>query len=314
MQIQDAVVEFLEYLRFELNRSELTCKGYRADLQIFAGFLEGQGLGQGELASLTGELLGEYLRYLTRVRGNKANTLRRRITTLQSFCRFLVDSAYLEHSPAENLPRIRRPQQQPRYLQRQEVEQLFAVVDGGQSPSSLRDQAILYFIYYSGVRVAELVSLRRENVDLQKDSVKIHQGKGNRFRQVPLHGRLKAQLQKYLDGAPELAAGALFCNRQGDPLSADYVHHMIADYAAKAGLHKNVTPHMLRHSFATHLYREDVDIQTLGKLLGHEGIRTTSVYIHTDLKHLRAGVERLPTSRKLAAILFGDGKPGQPES
>ena len=304
MQIKEAVDQFLEYLRVELNRSAFTCKGYRADLNIFTGFLDSKGLAHGELDTLTPELLSQYLRHLTRDRGNQANTLRRRVTALKSFCSFLVDSDYLKRSPAENLPHPKKPQKHPRHLQREEIDRLFAAVGNNSSPAGLRDKTALLFLYYTGVRVTELVNIRREDVDLEKDVVKIHKGKGSRFRQVPLHGRLKTQLQKFLEEAPELVGSYLFNNRHGEPISPDYVHHMIVDYAAKAGINKKVTPHMLRHSFATHLYREDVDINTLGKLLGHAGIRTTSVYTHTDLRHLRDGVERLNTSSQLEAILF----------
>ena len=307
MHIKEAVDHFLKYLHVELNRSAFTCKGYRADLNIFTGFLDSKGLAHGELETLTPDLLSQYLRHLTRDRGNQANTLRRRVTALKSFCRFLVDSDYLKRSPAESLPHPKKPQKHPRHLQREDIDKLFAAAGKNESAAGLRDKTALLFFYYTGVRVTELVNIRKADLDLEKDVVKIHKGKGSRFRQVPLHSRLKKQLQKYLIDLPEIlepADGYLFCNKQGGQISADYVHHMIVDYAAKAGIKQKVTPHMLRHSFATHLYREDVDINTLGKLLGHAGIRTTSIYTHTDLKHLREGVERLNTPVKLEAILF----------
>jgi len=302
--IQKLIDEFMDYLMVELNRSPVTCRGYRVDLGIFTTFIEAQGLGCAAPEDLTPELLGQYLRYLTRDRGNQANTLRRRVTALKSFFNFLVDSEYLEKNPAENLPSPKRPQKHPRHLQREEIEKLFSIAGKTDTAAGLRDKTALMFIYYTGVRVSELVHIHRDDLDLEKGFVKIVKGKGGRFRQVPLHARLTEQVQQYLAGAPELAQGHLFCNRQGRQISADYIHHILAECAVKAGLEKKVTPHMLRHSFATHLYREEVDINTLGKLLGHAGIRTTSIYTHTDLKHLREGVERLNISSKLETLLF----------
>jgi site-specific recombinase XerD len=161
-------------------------------------------------------------------------------------------------------------------------------------------------MYYSGVRVSELVNVRRQDLDFAGAFIRITRGKGGRFRKIPLHDRLRSQLQKYLESSLETAdpGACLFGNKQGLPLSTDYVHHMLGIYARQAGIEKNVTPHMLRHSFATHLYREEVDLSTLGKLLGHAGIRTTAVYTHTDLKHLRAAVNLLPVPQQLEKGLF----------
>lgn len=307
MLLQAAIGEFLTYLGVELNRSRATCDGYQKDLRIFTRFLQTTIKGEATPETLTPTLLGEYLQHLTRDRNNQANTVRRRLTALKSFCTFLVENAYLKHNPAASLPRPRMPQRQPRHLQQAEVERLFAGAGVVAGAAGLRDKTMLMFMYYSGVRVSELVNVRREDLDFSGAFIKITKGKGGRFRKVPLHDRLRSQLQQYLeypDSIPGPAGPYLFCNRQGMPLSTDYVHHMLGGYARSAGINKNVTPHMLRHSFATHLYREEVDLSTLGKLLGHAGIRTTAVYTHTDLKHLRAAVELLPVSRQLEKELW----------
>jgi len=305
--LTEAIDEFLAYLLVELNRSQYTCSGYQKDLHIFTDFLQKEGRGDITLQEVTPDLLSQYLRHLTRDRGNQANTVRRRVTALKSFCSFLVDSDYLDYNPAVSLPRPRIPQKLPRHLQRTEVDRLFEAVPENESPAKLRDKTLLLFLYYSGVRVGELVNIRREDLDFTGGFIRIIKGKGSRFRKVPLHDRLKSQLEKYLARAADLAGDYLFCNKQGFPVSTDYVHYMIGEYALKAGLKNKVTPHMLRHSFATHLYREEVDINTLGKLLGHAGIRTTAVYTHADLKHLRDGVNKLNTSAKLEAQLFPNG-------
>lgn len=305
MLLEEAIAAFLDYLDIELSRSFATLQGYRKDLKIFTDFLKSTGRGNIPLEELTPELFGAYLRYLTKERGNGANTVRRRVTALKSFCSFLVDNGYLQRNPAEKLPRPRSPQKYPRYLQKEEVEKLWAAVEEKDSPARRRDKTALMLLYYTGVRVGELVNLRRRDLDLEAGFITVARSKGGRFRRLPLHHRLKSQLEKYLHSAAEPLSEYLFCNRLGQPLSTDYLHHIIGEYAKKAALGKKVTPHMLRHSFATHLYREEVDIAALGKLLGHAGLRTTAIYTHTDLKHLREAINRLNTPHRLEELLFG---------
>ena len=304
MLLKEAVVEFLQYLIVELNRSQNTRNGYAKDLNVFMKFLGSSNREGITLPELTPDILSEYLRHLTRDRQSKANTVRRHVTAVRSFCSFLIDSDYLEQNPAATLPRPRMPQKQPRHLQRPEVDRLLAAVNENESPAKMRDKTALMFLYYSGVRVTELVNLRQADLDLNSGFIRIIKGKGSRFRKVPLHSRLKEQLDIYVRAAPELVNGYLFCNRKGHPITSDYVHHIIVEYALKAGINKKVTPHMLRHSFATHLYTEDVEINTLGKLLGHAGIRTTAIYTHADLRQLRAAVNKLNTSEKLERQLL----------
>ena len=304
MLIKEAVHEFLEYLTIELNRSQNTRNGYAKDLNVFMTFLNSSKREGLTVQDVTPEILSEYLRHLTRDRQSKANTVRRHVTAIKSLCAFLLDSDYLAQNPAAGLHRPRMPQKQPRHLQRPEVDRLFAAVSEKESSAKFRDKTALMFMYYSGVRVTELVNMRQEDIDFAGGFIRVIKGKGSRFRKVPLHSRLKEQLEKYCSEAPELVNEYLFCNKQGRQISSDYIHHMIGEYALKAGINKRVTPHMLRHSFATHLYTEDVDIKTLGKLLGHAGIRTTAVYTHADLKHLRAAVNKLNTSSKLETQLL----------
>ncbi len=309
MLLKEAIAEFLDYLLVELNRSPYTCRGYQKDLNVFTRFLQGQGLENIAIEELSAEMLSGYLRYLTGERESRNNTVRRHVTALKSLCSFLIDSEYLRQNPAANLPRPRIPQKLPRHLQREEVERLFAAIPEDESPAKLRDKTMLFFLYYSGVRVGELVSVRTRDVDFDDGFIRVMKGKGSRFRKIPLHDRLREQLEKYRAGAAGLIGEYLFCNRWGGQITADYVHFMMGEYAPRAGLKSVVTPHMLRHSFATHLYRENVDIKTLGKLLGHVEIRTTAIYTHAELKHLREGVNKLEFSAGLEAQLF----PGEDE-
>ena len=298
MLIKQAVQEFLEYLTVELNRSDFTRKGYEKDLNVFMKFLDSREMGELHLQQLNSELISKYILYLTKERESKSNTVRRHIISIKSFCNFLVDSEYLEVNPAEEVSWPRRPQKLPKYLQEDEVDKLFQAVPEDTS-YSLRDKTILMCLYYTGVRVRELVNIKTSEVDLENEFIKISRGKGDRFRKVPMHCRLKEQLMRYFKQAPSLSGEYLFYSKFGDPISTDYVHQFTVEYARRAGLNKTVTPHVLRHSFATHLYRDNIGLPTLGKLLGHEHITSTAIYLHTDLEHMREAVERLNVSGRL---------------
>jgi len=301
--LKDAIEEFLEYLVVELNRSEVTQKGYKKDLKSFANYLESQGMSNITVDELTAEIISGYILLLNKEKKCQPNTLRRHITAIKSFCNFLVSSDYLEHSPAEYQKWPRKPQKLPRHLQKDEVDKLIETIPEKGSPSMLRDKTALMLLYYTGVRVSELVNIHTSDIDLDLGFIGILKGKGNSSRKVPIHQKLSAQLDRYYREAPEMSNGYLFCNKQGEPITADYVHYMIEEYAKKAGMNKSVSPHMFRHSFATHLYREDTKLPVLGKLLGHNLITSTAGYVHTDLKHLREGVEKLEVSEALEKIL-----------
>lgn len=299
MQLKQTLEEFQGYLKAELNRPVATIEGYTKDLRIFLKYLDGNGQGDIPVEKITSGHLSDYLRYLTKEKNLRPNTVKRRLIALKSFFNFLVESEYLEQNPAADLPRPRLPQKHPRYLCKEEVEKMLATFPDDQSPSALRDKTALMCLYYTGVRAKELVGLKKEDIDFKEKMVAVKKGKGGRFRRVPLHPLLESQLKKYLAEAPGLVNGYLFCNRQGLPISTDYVHHFVEECARTAGLKKKVTPHMLRHTFATHLYRQGVNIFTLAKLLGHAELRSTSIYTHTDLEHLRQAVEKLPVFWRL---------------
>ena len=299
MQLKQALEEFQGYLKAELNRPAATIHGYTKDLRIFLKYLEKNGQGDIPVEKISSRHLSDYLRHLTKEKSLRPNTVKRRLIALRSLFNFLVESEYLKENPAADLPRPRLPQRHPRYLSKEEVEKMLATFSELSSPSALRDKTILMCLYYTGLRAKELVSLKIEDIDFQEKMIAVKNGKGGRFRRVPLHPLLESRLQQYLAEAPAVANGYLFCNRQGLPLSTDYVHHFVKECARKAGLKKKVTPHMLRHTFATHLYRRGVDVFTLAKLLGHVELRSTSIYTHTDLEHLRQAVEKLPVPLRL---------------
>jgi len=281
--LNDVVNEFLAYLVVELNRSEITQKGYQKDLKSMVAFLEGNNLKDITLDRLNHDLFSDYLRHLVKGRGCQPATVRRHVTALKSFCNFLVDNEYMDKNLAADLSWPRRSQKKPRFLHQEEVGKLFDAVPQNGSPSIIRDKTILLFLYYTGVRASELVNVLTANVDLGSGFARIIKGKGGRYRKVPLHKKLKEQLCHYLEHAPELAGAYLFCNKEGNPVSADYVHHIVVLYARKAGLIKAVTPHTMRHY--GECFKMVSGDRNPAKLLTHPSIR--SPFDHCLLRELR---------------------------
>ena len=291
----ELIEEFLTALRVELNRSENTIKGYRKDLMVFKDFVLQEKKESVPLTELTANLLGAYIQYLARERLYQARTIRRHVAALKSFFGYLEDAEYIETNPASDLVNPRCPDTEPNYLYRSEVMRLFAAIPVN-TKTALRDRSILMTLFYTGVRVAELVNLRREDICFAEKYVVVRKGKGAKYRRVPLHPKLEKQLWLYLEQW-ELEAGGLSFYQRRRRQAEHRIHK--ADYRSVrpgSGDKKKVTPHVLRHTYATLLYRSGVvDIMTLSRLLGHSGLRNTTVYIHSDIEHLRTALEKLPS-------------------
>lgn len=285
-----AVDAFLDYLGAELGLSERTRAAYRADLTEFARFAAGQGLSEPRAVPRTAVTL--YLFWLRR-KGRSPATVARRLAALRSFYRFLLRERWVGSDPTEDVASPKRAERLPRVLSVEEAGRLLAQPDV-RTPEGLRDRAVLELLYGSGLRVSELVGLDVGDVDLEAELVRVV-GKGNRERVVPLGSHAVRALQAYLQlGRPRLArsAGALFVSRSGKRLSRQWVWALLGRYARAAGISRRVTPHVLRHSFATHLLEGGADLRSVQELLGHANISTTQVYTHLSRPHLRGVFDR----------------------
>jgi len=285
-----AVDAFLDYVGAELGLSERTRAAYRADLAEFARFAAGQGCGEPGAVHRTTVTL--YLFWLRR-RGRSPATVARRLAALRSFYRFLLRERWVGADPTEDVASPKRGERLPRVLSVEEVSRLLAQPDL-RTPEGLRDRAALELLYGSGLRVSELVGLDVDHVDLDAELVRVV-GKGGRERVVPLGSHAVRALDAYLRlGRPRLARsdGALFVNRWGRRLSRQWVWTLLRRYARAAGVSRRVTPHVLRHSFATHLLEGGADLRSVQELLGHASISTTQVYTHLSRPHLREVFDR----------------------
>lgn len=271
---------FLDHLRGEKNASPYTIRNYRTDLDAFLAFLARKDIT--DLAQVDRPLLRRYLREL-QDQGLVRASIARRVSVVRSFYRYLVREGLLVTNPLVNLaiPRVER--RLPTFLTIDEANRLLVAPDAS-TPGGLRDRAILELLYSSGLRVSELVTLATDQVDLQARRA-IVRGKGSKERVVLFGEPAIAVLLRYVREARPVLAGtrqprALFLNAKGDQISTRWVQLMLQQYGPMAGITRRITPHALRHTFATHMLDGGADLRVVQSLLGHSSLNTTQVYTH----------------------------------
>jgi integrase/recombinase XerD len=286
--IAHLILDFLAYIELERGLSQNTLEAYRTDLLQFGQYLDRRGLGvrdtaHGDLAAFLSELTGG-------PEPAAAATLSRKVACLRSFHRHLRLEGVIEHDPTARLRGPRKPQRLPRVLSREEVAKLLEQPKGT-DPRALRDRALLEAMYACGLRASEAVELRLEDVDLDEEILRAR-GKGAKERLVPIGRQALAALRAYCArGRPALVGPQverrLFVNRRGGGLSRQGLYKIIQGHARSAGLEHKMSPHTLRHSFATHLLAGGCDLRSLQEMLGHADLSTTQVYTHLSADRLK---------------------------
>ncbi len=289
MEIATAIAAFLTHVRVEKGLSPNTVSAYRRDLLKFDEFGKKKKL---TVESASRDDLVDFLASLYRQK-LESRTVARNLVTMRNFFRFTLVQEWRTEDPTLNLesPKIRRSL--PGYLRLEEVEKLLAQPDEKQ-PLGLRDRAMLEVLYSTGLRVSELVGLRVMDMDRAAGCVRCI-GKGDKERIVPIGRKAIALVERYLrDARPKLLGNAgkanvnmLFINRRGGPLSRVGVWKILSAYGRQAGMRKGLTPHMLRHSFATHLLERGADLRSVQLMLGHSDISTTQIYTHVVEERLK---------------------------
>jgi len=287
MEIPATISSFLTHVRVEKGLSSNTVAAYRRDLAKFNEFAQKRKL---SLETATRDDLVDFLAGLYRQK-LESKTVARHLVTLRNFFRFAQIQELIAEDPSANLesPKIRRSL--PGYLRLEEVERLLVQPDA-KTPLGLRDRAMLEVLYSAGLRVSELVGLRVTDLDTRVGCVRCI-GKGDKERIVPVGKKALGMVEKYLrDARPKLlgkAAGSptLFVNRRGGALSRVGVWKILSSYGRRAGLRVALTPHMLRHSFATHLLERGADLRSVQLMLGHADISTTQIYTHVVEERLK---------------------------
>ncbi len=285
--------DFLHYLQVEKGHSENTLVAYRNDLGQFIEVLEVRVPPPSNWGEVNKDVIVGYLAQL-RERGYASSTIARKVAALKSFCHFLLTEGAVSEDPTTALDSPKVKKRLPRTLTNEDVERLLAAPTHEVGPKAQRDLALLELLYATGMRVTELVSLRVDDVNLVSGIARVRHGKGDKERLVPIHERAIAALQDYIErGRPSLAkvgadTGALFLNHRGQQLTRQGTWLIIKEYAQMAGIQAAVTPHMLRHSFATHMLEsQKATLADVQHFLGHANISTTQIYTQVTSEHKR---------------------------
>ncbi|MFP5181954.1 tyrosine recombinase XerC [Bacillus altitudinis] len=281
---------FIEYLQIEKNYSALTISGYTESIEEFVRFMNIQGIDGFEEVSYQDTRI-----YLTEAyeKGLTRRTISKKVSALRSFYKFLLREQLVKENPFLLVSLPKQDKRIPSFLYEEELKELFTVSDVN-TPLGQRNQAILELLYATGMRVSELCSLKESDLDLSMDTVLVH-GKGSKQRYVPFGTYAHEALSTYLeDGRQKLnvkgkdrADSHVFLNQRGAPLTDRGVRFILTELMKKASGTLHIHPHMLRHTFATHLLNEGADLRSVQELLGHSNLSSTQVYTHVSKDSLR---------------------------
>jgi integrase/recombinase XerC len=280
--MQEIFNRYIQYLEAERNASPYTVRNYRDDLLDFLYFLKKKKIDPLNETKVDRHVLRDYLSELVE-RGLAKASIARKLSAIRSFYRYLVREEIIPKNPVEQVSSPKLDKRLPSFLTQEEMEKLLGAPDLS-TPLGQRDQAFLELLYASGLRVSELVGLTPEQIDLESNEIRVW-GKGSKERVVLMGEPAAAALKDYLNqGRVELLgkkkSQALFLNRYGQPLPERSVQRILQQYAKKAGIGKRVHPHMLRHTFATHLLDGGADLRVVQELLGHARLSSTQIYTH----------------------------------
>ena len=275
---------FLDYLRVERGLSQNTLIAYRNDLEKLSRFADDLGK---SLLTIERDDLKKFIQHL-HTAGLEARSIARALVTVRSLYKFLVLDGHLKRDPSANLDTPKSWQSLPKFLISEEVDRLLDSPDV-EADQGLRDKAMLEILYATGLRVSELVGLKLSDLNLDLGFV-LTLGKGSKERTVPLGQSAINWTRKYLIARSRLlgkkSSPFLFINAKGQPLSRQAFWKLIVGYGEKAGI-GHITPHLLRHSFATHLLENGADLRSVQMMLGHSDISTTQIYTHITNERLR---------------------------
>ena len=294
--MKQAVEQFLNYTTVERGLSLNTIAAYRNDLTQFVDFLQSRDSsleGNGSWKRIDTEALTAFVLDLHE-RGYSDKTKTRKVASTKALFGFLLEEGVIDKNPMEGFASPGVGESLPETLSVEEVEALLSVEEAA-TPMSLRDRAIIEVMYATGVRVSELVSLDIDDVDLDENFVRC-MGKGSKERIIPVHDEAVEAVRVYLHDGRESLAGpvagrALFVSRKGGRLTRQGLWLIFKGRAQAAGIERKITPHTLRHSFATHLLIGGAQLRHVQELLGHASITTTQVYTHLTSEHVRAQYE-----------------------
>ena len=277
------IEKFLRYLEIEKNASSHTILNYRLDLENFRDFLK-----EAQVGDVDYLFVRKYLAQL-KERNLSARTVGRKLSSLRSFFRFLIKEGYIKVNPVDAITSPKQEKTLPKFLTEEDVVRLIEAPDR-QTLKGLRDHAILETLYSTGMRISELVSLTEEAVDFIGATVRVL-GKGKKERVVPIGERALRAIRNYLAKRKGVSR-FIFLNKNKKPLSARGFRKEMDKYIRLISLKEHISPHTLRHSFATHLLNRGADLRSVQELLGHANLSTTQIYTHLTTEKLKSVYEK----------------------
>ncbi|MBQ6335201.1 MAG: tyrosine recombinase [Erysipelotrichaceae bacterium] len=298
MKIENAIKEYVISLSTSEGKAENTVESYQRDLNKYRAFLNEEGIE--DISDISEDIV---LSFIDEINDEYApKTINRMKTSIRNFHRFL-NFKYEIKDPSLNIKTSRGEKRLPIYATKAEIEKLMGIFNN-EDPRQLFDHAILETIYGLGLRVSECCNLKTNQVNLNEGFVKVL-GKGNKERLLPIPAETKALMNEYFVKIRPLwqkrKTNQFYINRLGKPIYSEYVEKMLREYCMKAGIKKPLTPHKLRHSYATHLLEGGADLRVIQELLGHSDISTTEIYTHVES-------ERLKQSYKNAHPMYKNNK------
>jgi len=296
--VREEINSFLNYLVVEKGFSENTLAAYQNDLHQMSSFAEEEATKQGFMPSWTNFGRQGILSYLLNLkeRNYAATTIARKVAAARSFFGFMLAEGIIKADPTENMSSPSVGKSLPKPISISQVRQLLDQPAKLSTPEAKRDQAMLQLLYASGMRISELVSLNLGDVDIEGGYVRCF-GKGHKERVIPIHEQAALAVKEYAENTrPKLlhnkSETALFLNPRGDRLTRQGFWQKLKEYAKSANLDIKISPHTLRHSFATHMLSGGADLRAVQELLGHANISSTQVYTHLTSEHVRRTYEK----------------------
>lgn len=298
MEYIKAIEQFIHHLEIERGASPYTVKSYKEDLGQWTEYIS-QNLNKGraesgeglDIRSVVTQDMINYISCLFRKKLSKAS-IARKISTLRSFFGYLNKQGILKMNPLQDISAPKFVRKNPDFMT---IDEVFSLMDapGYNDSTGQRDRAILELLYATGIRVSELVSLNEGMVDFKEGIIKV-KGKGKKERIVPFGSKAKKALEIYLDSrsSERIWNGPLFQNKRGGRLSQRSVHRLVKKYCRKISIKKKLSPHAIRHTFATHLLESGADLRIIQELLGHSSLSTTQKYTHINLDRLMSEYDK----------------------
>lgn len=286
--LENHIREFLDYLKYQKRYSRHTIISYETDLQAFSLFLENQ-YEETAIKEIKPAFIRTWLASLKEL-GNTSKTINRKISALKTFFKYQIRNGFLENSPMQVISSPKNAKRLPQFVDKKDIETLFNYVEFSDDWQGATERLILQIFYNAGIRQAELIGLMQSQIDIHNSTIKVL-GKGNKERIIPISTQLRTDIVKYIElkkqQFPQNEISSLLLNKKGKKLTPRYVYDVVKKYLSMVTTIEKKSPHILRHSFATHLTNNGADINAIKELMGHSSLAATQIYTHNSIEKLK---------------------------